>query len=43
MSRYIKVGLLSVISGLSQATEAYSLYFVWNFGSERFIRHFMGI
>ena len=26
-----------------QAVEAYSLYFVWNFGSELFIRLCMGI
>ena len=28
---------------ISQAAQAYSLYFVWNFGSERFIRLCMGI
>ena len=29
--------------GEAQAAQAYSLYFVWNFGSERFIRLCMGI
>ena len=28
---------------LPQAAQAYSLYFVWNFGSKRFIRLSMGI
>ena len=31
------------LSGEPQAAQAYSLYFVWNFGSELFIRLCMGI
>ena len=32
-----------VTSNKSQAAQAYSLYFVWNFGSKLFIRLCMGI
>ena len=37
------LGTSSLVLGSTQAAQAYSLYFVWNFGSERFIRLCMGV